>query len=100
MKESIIKYARMSMRRLGAGSSRRVERFPQGREGRSNTTVVVFEKTGRGVACDEDFNAEHEVYGHVIRHHRRSATRRIVKSRNEEGIVYGSPRKNNVQISF
>ena len=45
---------------------------------------------------DKDLNAEHEVYGYVIRHHRRPPNSKIEKKR---GIVDGSPRKNNFQIS-
>ena len=51
------------------------------------------EKTERGVACDEDFNSEHEIYGYVIRRHRRSAARRVVKSRNEEAYYTRPPGK-------
>ena len=42
MKEVVIKYGRISLKRFGAGSSWGVERFARRRVGESNATVVVF----------------------------------------------------------
>ena len=52
----------------------------------------LFDKTERGMACDEDFYAEHEVFGYVIRHRWRTS-RRIVKFKKGGGIECGSPEK-------
>lgn len=61
--------------------------------GGATRRLSPFDKTERGVACDEDFYAEHEVLGYVISPRRWDTTRRMVKLKNEGGTACGNPGK-------
>ena len=73
MKEALIKCGRMSLSRFNRSGSFLIvsERFAWNSEAKLND--------GRGVTYDKDLNAEHEVYGYVIRHHRRTPNSQIEK---------------------